>query len=50
MDLVTMTGLSRLVLVAGLGGGIAVAIVIARLMARRSSRSVRTLMNLSGRE
>lgn len=50
MDLVTMTGFSRPVLVAGLIGGIAAAIVIARLMVRRSSRRVRTLMNLSGRQ
>lgn len=50
MELVTMTGLSRPVLVAGLSGGIAAAILIARLMVRRSSRRVRTLVNLSGRE
>jgi hypothetical protein len=50
MDLVTMTGLSRPVLVAGLTGGIAAAIVIARLMTRRSSRGTRTVVNLSGRE
>jgi hypothetical protein len=49
MDLVTMTGLSGWVLVAGLGGGVAAAVAIARLMARRSSRRLRTVVNLSGR-
>lgn len=50
MDLVTMTGVSRLALLAGLGGGVAAAVVIARLMARRSTRNARTFVNLSGRE
>jgi hypothetical protein len=50
MDLVTMTGLSRPLLVAALGGGVALAIVIAQLMTRRSSHRARTVVNLSGRE
>jgi hypothetical protein len=50
MDLVTMTGRSRPVLVAAIGGGVAVAIVIAQVMRRRSSRRARTVVNLSGRE
>ena len=50
MDLATVAGVSRQVAIVGVLAGIGAIVVLARVLARRSRRSERTLVNLSGRE
>jgi HAMP domain-containing protein len=50
MDLSAVAGLSRLAVAAGVVVGIAGVVVLARLLARRSSRTERTLVTLNSRE
>ena len=49
MDLAAVAGVSRQVAIVGVLAGIGAIVVLARVLARRSKRSARTLVNLSGR-
>ncbi len=50
MDLVAMAGVSRLGVVGAVLAGMAAVVVLARVLARRSTRRERTLVNLNGHE
>jgi hypothetical protein len=50
MDLAAVAGVSPLTAMVGLLASISAIVVLARVLARRSRRSGRTLVNLSGRD
>jgi hypothetical protein len=50
MDLAATAGVSRLVVVVGVLVGVGVVFVLTRVLARRSGRGERTLVNLNGHE